>query len=204
MGQARVSVEHRFFGLDRRTLPYALGAIAVFVLWTVVLPWINSGIAWDDTIQAGERVRLADDVSFAPATGWGLLAGLRTTDSTASGQRSTASVAVTSDGVQFTAQQGEWNGTPRALLHQITKITTTEAGPNGFELSSRPTTVETASGATGAVQGFRSARVEGLIAAFVFGGTGIQIQIVGPPGQLSHHADELVRMLASIRQEDAR
>jgi hypothetical protein len=204
MGQARIPVEHRFFGLDRRTLPYALVALGVFVLWTVVLPWVDRGIAWDDTIRAGERVQLTDDVTFAPATGWGLRAGLRTTNSTASGQRSTSNVAVTSDGVQFVAQRGKWTGTPRALLKQITKITTTEAGPKGFELSSEPTTVQTASGATGVLQSFRSARVEGLIAAFVFGTTGIEIQVVGPPDQLSGHADEIARMISSIRQEGAR
>lgn len=204
MGQARVPVEHRLFGLDKRTLPYALTALAVFLLWTVVLPWIDNRVPWDDTIVAGDRIRLADDVTFAPATGWGLLSGLRTTDSTKSGQRSTQQVALTNDGVQFTAQRGEWDGTPRALLGQIGKITTTEAGPHGFELSTRATTVQTASGATGVVQGFRSPRVEGLLAAFVFDETGIEIQVVGPPDQLAKHTDEIGRMLASIRQEPKR
>lgn len=200
----RVPVEHRFFGLDRRTLPYALTALAVFVLWTVLLPWIDSRISWDDPVTAGERIRLADDVTFAPATGWGLLSGLRTTDTTKSGQRSTQVVALTSDGIRFQAQRGAWKGTPRALLAQITKITTTESGSDGFELSASPTTIQTASGADGVVQGFRSQRVEGLIAAFRFGGTGIEIQIVGPPDQLARHAQEIGRMLSSVRQEPAR
>lgn len=204
VGGGRVPVEHRFFGLDKRTLPYALTALAVFVLWTVALPWIDGRIGWDDTIAAGERIQLADDVTFAPATGWGLVSGLRTTDSARSGQRSTQVVALTNDGVQFSAQRGEWDGTPRALLDQIGKITTTEAGPDGFELSSEATTVQTASGATGVVQGFRSPRVEGLIAAFVFDGTGIEVQVVGPPDQLAKHTEEIGRMISSIRQDDAR
>ena len=204
VGRARVPVEHRFFGLDKRTLPYALTALAVFVLWTVVLAWIDGRIGWDDTVAAGERLQLADDVTFAPATGWGLVSGLRTTDSTRSGQRATQVVALTNDGVRFSAQRGEGEGTPRELLDQIGKITTTEAGPDGFELSSKATTVQTASGATGVVQGFRSPRVEGLIAAFVFDGTGIEVQVVGPPDQLAKHTEEIGRMISSIRQEDAR
>ena len=41
----RVPVEHRFFGLDRRTLPFAIAALAVWLLWTVVLPWIDGRVA---------------------------------------------------------------------------------------------------------------------------------------------------------------
>ena len=74
VGGGRVPVEHRFFGLDRRTLPFAIAALAVWLVWTVVLPWIDRRVPFDDPIRAGERVRLTDDVSFAPATGWGLSA----------------------------------------------------------------------------------------------------------------------------------
>ena len=80
--------------------------------------------AWDDPIRAGERIRLTDDVTFAPAAGWGLQSGLRTTDVTRAGQKSTPQVVVTNDGVLFVVQRGAWDGTPRALLDQITKITT--------------------------------------------------------------------------------
>jgi len=196
-------VEHRFFGLDRRTLPFAIAALAVWLVWTVVLPWIDRRVPFDDPIRAGERVRLTDDVSFAPATGWGLLSGLRTTDVTKSGQKSTGSVEVTEDGVAFFAEQGAWDGTPRQLLDQITKITTTQTGGKGFELSSSPVSIQTSSGADGVLEGFRSQRVEGLIAAFVFDGQGLKIQVVGPPDQLSSHSEGIGRMLSSIRQDGA-
>jgi hypothetical protein len=109
-------VEHRFFGLDRRTLPFAIAALAVWLVWT---------------------------------------------DVTKSGQKSTGSVEVTEDGVAFFAEQGAWDGTPRQLLDQITKITTTEAGGKGFELSSSPVSIQTSSGADEVLEGFRSRRVEG-------------------------------------------
>jgi hypothetical protein len=196
-----VPVEHRFFGLDRRTLPFALAALAVWLLWTVVLPWVDERVPWNDTIAAGERIRLTDDVTFAPAPGWGLIRGLRTTDRTSSGQTSTGQVELTDDGVLFLAERGAWSGTPRGLLDQITKITSTEAGRDGFELSTRPTTIQTASGADGVLAGFKTPRSEGLIAAFVFGGDGLQIQVVGPPAQLADRGEEIGRMIASIREE---
>jgi hypothetical protein len=198
-----VPVEHRFFGLDRRTLPFAIAALTVWLVWTVVAPWIDRRVPFDDPIRAGERVRLTDDVSFAPATGWGLLSGLRTTDVTKSGQKSTQSVEVTEDGIAFFAQRGDWDGTPRELLDQITKITTTQSGGKGFELSSSPISIQTGSGADGVLEGFRSQRVEGLIAAFVFGTQGLQVQVVGPPDQLSSHSQEIGQMLSSIRQDRA-
>jgi hypothetical protein len=196
----RVPVEHRVLGLDRRTIPFAAVAVAVWLLWTVVLPWIDGRVAWNDPIRAGERIRLTDDVTFAPAVGWGLQSGLRTTDVTSSGQTST-DVVLTSDGVTFYIQRGAWDGTPRQLLDQITKITTTTSGDQSFELSSRPVTFQTASGHDGVLESFRSTRVEGLLAALVFGGEGLRVQAVGPSQQLATHAEEIGRMISSIRED---
>jgi hypothetical protein len=94
----RVPVEHRFFGLDQRTIPFAAAAAAVWLLWAIVLPQIDERIAWDDPIRAGQRIQVTDDVTFAPAEGWGLLSGLRTTDVTSSGVRSAPLVALTNNG----------------------------------------------------------------------------------------------------------
>jgi hypothetical protein len=199
----RVPVEYRFFGIDKRTIPFAAAAVAVWLLWTIVLPQIDERIAWDDPIRAGQRIQVTDDVTFAPAEGWGLLSGLRTTDVTSSGLRAAPQVALTNDGVSFYVKPGAWDGTPRALLDQVTRITTTESGGDGFAVSTRPTTIQTASGLDGVLEGFRSPRVEGLIAAFVAGGQGIEIQVVGPTAQLNRHTDEIGRMLASFRLDGA-
>jgi hypothetical protein len=197
----RVPVEHRLFGLDRRTLPFAAVAVAVWLLWTVVLPWVDRVVPWNDTIAAGERIRLTDDVTFAPAAGWGLESGLRTTDRTRSGQKATEAVQLTDDGVSFFVQRGTWTGSASALLRQITKITTTSTGGRGIQLSSRPVAFQTSSGHDGVLESFRSQRVDGLIAALVFGDQGLQVQVVGPPDQLDSHAEEIGAMLSSIRQD---
>jgi hypothetical protein len=184
-------------------LPFAAVAAAVWLLWAVVLPHVDERVAWDDTIRAGERIQVSDDVTFAPAEGWGLLRGLRTSDVTDSGQRFEAQSVVTNDGISFYVQSGDWDGTPRALLDQITKITTTQSGGEGFDVTTRPTTIQTAAGMDGVLEGFRSPRVEGLIAAFVAGGQGIKVQVVGPTEQLSQHTQDIGRMLSSFRVEAA-
>lgn len=207
MGQTRagrrVPAEHRWLGIDKRTIPFAAAAAGVWLLWAVVFPQIDERVAWDDTIRAGERIQVSNDVTFAPAEGWGLVRGLRTTDVTDSGQRSLQESVVTNDGISFFVQTGDWTGTPRALLDQITKITTTETGGEGFHVSTRPTTIQTSVGMDGVLEGFRSPRVEGLIAAFVAGGKGIEVQVVGPTEQLSQHTQEIGRMIASFRTEAA-
>jgi len=68
----RGPVEHRVLGLDRRSVPYALTALFVRALWTVVAPGINAALPWDDPIRAGDTVRLSQTITFTPAVGWGL------------------------------------------------------------------------------------------------------------------------------------
>ena len=60
----RVPVEHRWLGLDRRSIPYAVVAFAVLALWAWVMPWVADQVAWDDPIEAGEAIpgdRRGDD-----------------------------------------------------------------------------------------------------------------------------------------------
>src|SRR3954452_6983165 len=102
----RVPVEHRLFGLDRRTLPFAAVAVSVWLLWTVVLPWVDRVVPWHDTIAAGGPVRITAAATFAPAAGWSMESGLRTTDRTRSGQKATQAVQLTDDGVSFFVQRG--------------------------------------------------------------------------------------------------
>ena len=58
-------------GLDKRTIPFAAAAAGVWLLWAVVFPQIDERVAWDDTIRAGERIQVSNDVTFAPADGLG-------------------------------------------------------------------------------------------------------------------------------------
>jgi hypothetical protein len=194
-GPKRVPVEHRVLGLDRRSFPYALTVVAVFLLLTVVVPRIDDAVDWDDPVRAGERLALTDTISVAPPTGWEVEQGFRVGpdgSATESGQAS-----LSGDGVVVTVLPDDFEGTPAELLEQIEKVTSSTQDPS-FRVSDEPATVTTSAGETGVVQTYSSARGDGVIAAFVLDGTGIKVTAYGPPPQLRAAATEITDMIASI------
>ena len=188
--------------MDRRTIPFALVALAVWLLWAVVVPRIDAAVDFDAQIRAGERLMMSDTSSYAPASGWGRRGGLLTTDQTRSGGGATAESTVLKDNVVLTVKQGAFDGSPRELLAQINRISTTVGEGDDFALSTRPTTLQTGSGDSGVIEGYRSHRNDGVIAAFVFDGVGVEMQAVGPRDQMAHHSEEIERMLRSVRREE--
>ena len=186
-------------GLDRRTVPFAVAALAVWLLWVVVVPAVDDAVPWRDVTRPGDVFQVTSTVTMTPAVGWGVQSGLRTTDRTASGVNSD-DVALVADGVAFRITSGPWTGTPGGLLDQITVITGSALRGDSFRLTRGTTTIRTDQGDIGVLVGFATPRVEGLIAALVYDDEGLQIQAVGAPEQLDAHADEISRMIASIHQ----
>lgn len=194
----RVPVEHRVLGMDRRTVGLAAFALAVWVLWTWVLPRINSSVAYDDPVRAGDVVQVTARVTMVPAVGWDLQSGLRTTDRTLGGDTSSsAGVVLVGDSVSLYARPGPFGGTPSQLLDQITLITSTTSAKEGFHVVGDRRTVVTTSGLTGVAEGFESPRVTGVVAAFV-ADEGIQVQVVGTPAQMTSEAPEVEAMIDSL------
>ena len=195
---ARVPVEHRVLGMDRRSLPYAAVALAVVALWAWVMPWVNAQVTSDDPIEPGDVLQVAPQVTMQPIAGWELQTGLRTSDRTRSGQTTADDTVLTKDGVTLAVVKGPFKGDLTTLLGQINKITSTESSGQGFSLKGQPRSFKTTSGLPGLAEGFQSARVVGVIAALRAGGTGLQVQMVGPPQQMNQHADDLYRMVESL------
>ena len=107
----RVPVEQRAAGLDRRSFPYALFVIAVFVVCTVVVPRIDDALEWDDPVRAGEQLALTEGgVVFEPATGWNVEEGFRLDLDTTVPPAGRA--VVVDDGVRLTVVPGQFDGTP--------------------------------------------------------------------------------------------
>ena len=197
----RVPVEHRIFGLDRRTLPFAGVALAVWVLWAVIAPAVDDAVPWSDEVRAGDVLQVTPTVTMVPTPGWGIQSGLRTTDRTSSGNTSEP-VVLTADGIAFQVTSGPWTGTPAALLNQSTIIASTVVGPEKFRLTQDATTIQTRDGRVGVLDGFSTPTAEGLIAALVFDGTGLQIQVVGQPQHLAAHARDIAAMIVSISDRE--
>jgi hypothetical protein len=198
--KARVPVEHRFLGLDKRSFPYAFFVIAVFLVATVVIPRINDAIDWDDPVQAGDRLLVADGIVFTPTTGWNVESGVRLGGGSAVGKSGEATVS--GDGVTFDVVADSFDGTPAELLDQIEKVTSA-TGDESFTIDGDPATITTPSGETGVIQTYSSVTGDGLIAAFVIDGTGVKVTAYGPPAQMTAASDDIDDMIASIERTDS-
>jgi hypothetical protein len=192
----RVPVEHRFLGLDKRSFPYAAAVLVVWLVWAVIVPKVNDAIAYDDPVVAGDRMALTDDIVFTPAVGWNVTAGFRVGEEGALPQSGAA--VLDSGGVQFAIVPDAFDGTPNELIQQINKVTTRTTKGESFHVTGQRFTVTTDSGEVGVAEGFVSPRTQGVIAAFVIDGTGLQVQVVGPPDQISAVSDQVTDMVESI------
>ena len=194
--RGRVPAEHRLLGLDRRTFPFAIVALVVWALWALVLPWIDQAVPWSDPIRPGDVVQVTGTVTMTPAVGWALQSGLRTTDRTAAGDP--PAVTLADDGVLLQITHGPWAGDAAQLLQQIDRITTTVAGGSSLQIAGGARTITARSGEAGVLETFSSPRAEGVLGAFVFDGTGVEIQAVGPPQRLAAHSDDIIAMISSL------
>ncbi|MEV4350559.1 hypothetical protein AB0J83_39385 [Actinoplanes sp. NPDC049596] len=193
-----VPVDRRTFGMDRRTLlPAAVVALLVAVaVW--VVPAINDRVSVDDPIVAGDVVQVGPGVRFVPAVGANLLAGARQGDGGPAGYPGTA--AVSYGGVTFEVVADTYRGTPAQLLAQIKKTNEGLRVPDdaGFHVTGDPVTVTNGSGDLGVAADFEGTNGTGLVAAFVFGETGVEVEVVGPQQVSESVQRQVVAMLQSV------
>lgn len=196
----RVPVEHRFFGLDRRSLLPGLVVIGLFVLWTVVVPAVNGLLSYDQTTKAGDVFLLGRGLTMDAQAGWGVESGLLTSQRTR-GQSRGEDVALVDGGVSFAVSPGAYRGDLRTLLSQIDKVTSATQGDEAFHVAGDVTAFRTDDGARGLAQPYTTIDGEGVVAALRFGDTGLRITAAGPEAALSAKSDEIERMIDSIRYD---
>lgn len=197
----RVPVEHRWLGLDRRSIPYAVVAFAVLALWAWVLPWVDDQVAWDDTTRTGEAFQVTTEVSISVPPGWGVVSGLRTTDEPRGGDqaREVEQTVLVKDGVVFSVQQGPFDESPVRLLDQVERIT--GAGDSGYHVSGETRDLTTAGGLRGVASDFTTATGAGTVTAFVVDGQGIDVQVAGPEAQVTALRSETDAMIDSLAHD---
>lgn len=190
-----IPVERRWHGLDRTTIRPALIVAVLAVVMTVVVPAIDAAVPTrGTTIEAGDQVGLASDVTFTPATGWVLTDGLLLGKPEAGGSYpNTAAVTNGASGLNVTT--GAFDGTPSALL---TRLRDEAAATSGTSFTGRVDTIETEAGARGAAQAFHTGTSIGLLVAFVIDGTGIELVASGPPDTDTGPSGDLMRMITSV------
>lgn len=193
----RPPVEFRRFGLDRRTFALPLIVVAVFVLWAVIAPAVNNAVGYDDPVRAGDAFVIGPATTIAPPVGWGVQAGVRTSDGTRAPVATGARIAIVGDGVTITSQVGPFAGTARELVKQVADNDAKISADSAFTVEGKPRTLSV-DGRRGVAQEFKLPTGEGAVFGFVTQGQGISIVVTGQENALDHAAVKLGQMIASI------
>jgi hypothetical protein len=192
-----VPVEHRWLGLDRRTLTPALVVAAIAILLTFVVPLISRALPQDDPILAGQRLDLGGGIVVTPPAGWELENGIRAGETTTVPvSAGTADATFSGDGVSISIHVASFTGDATALLDQVEKVDNTVRGQRS--------TVPAQGGIAGLAEGYSGVGVEGLVAAYTFptGNTGMTITVTAPAGQLAAHAGQVDAVLRSVSRQE--
>ncbi len=186
-----VPADKRLLGLDRRTLAPTVTVLALAILMSVVLPLVNAAVPYRDIVNAGDVLELQGDVTFVPVAGWGITSGVRAGHGPLSGEYPDHATVVNSD-VTFTVRTAPFDGDANALLDQIEKTSDALNRGRGLHVTGQHDTVTTDQGKQGATASITGPQKGGVIAAFVFGGRGVEAEATG-------RADSGVKVTAVVR-----
>ncbi|MEV0394452.1 hypothetical protein [Polymorphospora rubra] len=193
-----VPVDRRLLGLDSRTLiPAAVVAVLVAVaVW--LLPAVDRSLSYDNPVRAGDVVQLRGDVQFVPAVGANLLNGLRQ-GQPGPGGAYPDEATLSYDGLSFSVTADDYDGTPTELLRQIKRNNDRYRTDARLKVTGDPVAITNAAGDHGVAAHFDGANAKGLVAAFVFDGTGVQIVVLGPNAVDGSAAPAVADMIRSVR-----
>ena len=194
--ERHVPVEHRWLGLDRRTIAPAFGVAVLALFWAIVVPAIDRAIPEDRKVEAGQVFGAGNGVTVTPPAGWNVEAGLPTTVQPPS-RPAPEGVVVTSGGTSVSVGSVEWDGTQRELLDRVNEIQEdTEDG--GWHVTGGRGSVTTDDGVTGVAEEWQSSERTGRVIAFLQAGVGVQVVISSSYTDRAAHHDEIDAMVASI------
>lgn len=193
-----VPVERRWLGLDKRTLLPAGVVVALFAIAVWLLPYANESVKVDDPIRPGDVVQVGPSVQFVPAAGANLVRGLRQGQAGATGYPDTAVVTYEGIGLQVVADT--YQGTPEQLLEQIRRNDEGLRDNGGLRVTSEPATITNDAGDQGVIARYEGNGSIGAIAAYVFGTTGVEIVVLGPPTVDDALPPAVGAMIRSVRE----
>ncbi|UGT57034.1 hypothetical protein [Nocardia asteroides] len=160
----------------------------------VLLPRVDAAIPEKDVTVAGDVIAVQGRIGFTAAGGWSLVSDERASDEP-SGQGDPGQAVLTHGGTQFAVRVGAYDGDAAALLAQIEQ--TDELLGSAITASGEPAAVTTRSGLNGVATRYAAPNTDGVLAAFVLDGTGIEVVAIGPAEPGNDVLGEVAEMIAS-------
>jgi hypothetical protein len=192
-----VPVEHRWAGLDRRTIVPAAGVLCLAVLWSIVLPAIDGLIPLDREVDAGTVLSAGHDVTLVPPVGWNIESGLDARKGGAPDSPVAPEVELTSGGTTVEVLTVTWTDDINALLERVNEIQRDTREP-GWEVTGAEGSVTTDAGATGIVENFVATSGPGQVFVFLEDEVGVQVLVESTYAELGARQPDINQMVASI------
>lgn len=196
-----IPADQRTFGLDRRTIVPALVVLVIAALISFLPGVVDGQVDYDDPVRSGDVIELAKGVAFTPAVGWDITDGVRKGDPLAGGSYPT-SAGLSHAGVTFTMQTADFTGTPAELLDRI-RDTREAYGIKSPIVEDQTVAITTRDGHRGVMASYDGPDIDGVIAAFVGDGVGVQVAVVSPTTHDKQSTVDVAQMIESITIEGA-
>ena len=187
-------VEHRWAGLDRRTIGPAAGVLVLALLFAVVLPAVDGAVSQEREVTAGTVLGVGQDVTFVPAVGWNIDSGLPA--KAAHGLPSALVAKVTTGGTSIEVRTVTWDDDLDALLGRVNELHEDESDP-GWHVSGPRHSVTTTDGVTGIGEEFVAPSGPGRIVAFLQDDVGVEVVVTSTHAELGQHRSAIDDMVAS-------
>jgi len=203
---AWVPVEHRWFGLDRRTFRPALIVLVISLLLVYGWQAVDAAIPWHNEIKAGDVLDLGGGATAVPPVGWQLESGTLV-GATPAESPTSLDVLLASGGATIELRGAAFNGTAAAFLDQAERADGDDDRP---AVDGSRGTVTTEAGLVGVAQSSTSPGGDRLDAAFktatgtsqaVAAAPALLVRVRTAPGQFEQHSDEVSALLRSITPE---
>ncbi|GIF02492.1 hypothetical protein [Actinoplanes siamensis] len=195
-------VEHRFFGLDRRTLRPAVFALVVGLVLIYGWQALDAAIPWHNRVRAGDVLDLGGGATAVPPVGWELQKGFLTGQPGASA--TDLHVVLASGGARITMTGSSFSGSAGAFLDQVRRSESDDRPP---AVNGPRQTIVTGAGLAGVVESSSGPGGDAVVAAFkmavgparaVEAAPALLVRVRTAPGQLPQYQEAVAALLRSI------
>jgi hypothetical protein len=196
-----IPVEHRLFGLDRRTFKPALIALVIGLVLIYGLQGLNAAIPWRNEIRAGQVLDLGSGATAVPPVGWQLESGTLTGGAGATA--TSLQILLASGGAKIEIVGTTYDGSAAAFLDQVRR-----SQGDSSRVSSGQGTVTTDAGLVGVVKSQTGPSGDGIDVAFkmalgdsqaIDAAPALLVRIRTAAGQLEQYQNDVDTMLRSIK-----